>query len=325
MPDLTAAGRAAPLRVSVDSLQRLRGDVVVVKLVSTTGQLPTFQPGAHIDVHLGNGLVRQYSLMNGPGQTDCYVIAVKREKDSAGGSTFIHDSLTCGDVLAISSPRNNFPLRRDAVDTLLIAGGIGITPLLSMAQALVHNRLPVKLHGFFRDAAASAAFADWLAALDERVTLYEELSVQQTEETLHRLLSNYATAHHVYLCGPPAMISAARDIAAEHGWPDEAVHFEYFNNTTERSLEGSFSVSLARSGLTLEVPAGTSLLDVLRANGVNLPSSCEQGACGTCKVSVIEGQPLHQDVYLNKAEQARGDCMMSCVSRAISDSLTLDI
>jgi len=324
LPALDTSARKAPLRVSVDRISETAEDIKAFELVSIGNPLPTFQPGAHIDVHLPNGLVRQYSLTNAPGQTDRYIIGVKRDPVSTGGSALLHDQLKAGDVLAISAPRNNFSLRRDAVNTLLVAGGIGITPLLSMARALHHSDLPFELH-YFASSEAAFAFREVLKPMQERVVFSAGLSPKDTLIQLRTALAEYHAYQHVYICGPEPMLSAARQTAHELGWPDSAVHFEYFKNSNEIHADSSFTIDLARSGVSLTVPAGKSILETLRENGIDMPSSCEQGACGTCKVSVIEGEPLHQDVYLNPTERQAGTSMMTCVSRAKSDRLILDL
>jgi ferredoxin-NADP reductase/nitrite reductase/ring-hydroxylating ferredoxin subunit len=320
----SATGRQAALRVSVERKWLTADGVMALQLVPLHDPLPTFQPGAHIDVHLPNGLVRQYSITNGPGETAHYRIGVKLEPDSRGGSLALHETVREGDVLAISEPRNNFPLRRDSVRTLLIAGGIGATPILAMAQALAVMNLNFELH-YFAQSAEHLAFPEVLQQLDESFISHVGLSPDETGAELRQLLNSYQNAFHVYICGPGPMLEATRIIAAEAGWPDEAVHFEYFKNTTEIDDSSSFEVALARSAMTLRVPSGMTILEVLRDNGVPLPSSCEQGACGTCVVSVIEGEPDHQDVHLNTSEREAGDQIMTCVSRAKSDRLVLDL
>jgi ferredoxin-NADP reductase/nitrite reductase/ring-hydroxylating ferredoxin subunit len=314
----------ADLRVVVVEKQAVAADVVALELAPIDGALPAPQPGAHIDVHLPNGLVRQYSLTNRSGEGSRYVIGVKRESGSRGGSSCIHDTVREGDVLAISAPRNNFTLRRDAIDTLLIAGGIGLTPLLSMAETLHADGHAFTLHLFARSD-AHVAFTERLGALGEHVVAHLGRSPDETGRDLADVLADPAADSQVYICGPGPMLDAARAEAARAGWPDDAVHFEYFRNDTEIDDSSSFTISLARSGLTLDVPAGSTILDVLRDHDVAMPSSCEQGACGTCIVGVIEGEPLHQDVYLNSRERARGTRIATCVSRALSDRLILDI
>jgi ferredoxin-NADP reductase len=271
-----------------------------------------------------NGEIRQYSITNGPGESGSYVIGVKREPDSKGGSSCMHETVREGDVLAISEPRNNFPLRRDAVKTLFIAGGIGITPLLAMAQALSHSGLPHELH-YFAQSGEHLAFPERLSQLGGALVPHLGLGPAATGEKLRELLSGYKQYMHVYLCGPGPMLEAARKIAADEGWPEEAVHFEYFKNTNVIDDSSSFEIALARSCVTLKVPGGKTILEVMREHGVDMPSSCEQGACGTCMATIIEGEPDHQDVYLSEAEKRSGTKIMTCVSRAKSPRLVLDI
>lgn len=324
MPERKTSGRDADLRVKVARKWSAAEGIAGFELVSIDEQLPTFQPGAHIDVHLPNGLVRQYSVTNGPGETHSYAIGVKREPDSAGGSQCLHDDIREGDVLAISEPRNNFPLRRDAVKTLLIAGGIGVTPILSMARALHHSGLNFELH-YFAQNEGHLAFADVLKTLGEGLHTHLGLGPEETGRCLEGLLSDYQPAMHLYVCGPGPMLEATRQTADRLGWPDQAVHFEYFKNTHEIDDSSTFEIALSRSVMTLQVPAGNTIMEVLRHNGVSVPSSCEQGACGTCMATVLEGEPDHQDVYLSDAEKQRGDRIMTCVSRAKSARLVLDI
>ncbi len=314
----------AELRVTVARKWETGEGIKAFELVPLTGQLPTVQPGAHIDVHLPNGLVRQYSLTNRAGEQEHYVIGVKLEPDSRGGSACLHESVREGDVLAISAPRHNFSLRRDALDTILIAGGIGITPLLSMAETLSQGGHPFTLH-YFAQSSSHLAFPDRLEELGDACRTHLGLSPEQTGDQLKDILDSYTTSQHVYICGPGPMLDAARDLAEGHRWPESAVHFEYFKNTTEVDKSAEFTISLARSGVTTTVGAGQSILKVLRDQGIAMPSSCEQGACGTCVVGVIKGEPLHQDVYLKPGERASGERIVTCVSRSLSDELILDI
>lgn len=317
-------GRRAQHRVQVIRKWTSGEGIMAFELESIGAPLPTYQPGAHIDLHLPNGLVRQYSLTNGPGEGSLYRIGVKKEPNSRGGSSCLHETVREGDVLAISEPRNNFPLRRDAVKTILIAGGIGITPLLAMAQTLSRDRLDYELH-YFAQSDDHLAFGSILDELGAGVVRHLGLSPDETGAALGTLLRTYEPSSHMYVCGPGPMLGATRKIASEAGWPDEAVHFEYFKNTNEVDDSRTFEVSLARSALTLQVPGGTSILEVLREHGVPMPSSCEQGACGTCSVNVLDGEVDHQDVYLNDTEKKAGDRMMTCVSRAKSERLVLDV
>jgi ferredoxin-NADP reductase len=275
-------------------------------------------------LYLPNGLVRQYSLTNKPGDSSTYVIGVKREVDSSGGSAALHGVIREGDVLAISDPHNNFSLAKTAKEALLIAGGIGITPLLAMAHSLPASVRNYHLHYFVRSP-RHLAFQDDIAPYAGRFTIYQALDGPATRSRLETILSARPDGGHVYVCGPAPMLEAAREIAERAGWPDEAVHFEYFKNDRTIDDTTAFEVALARSAMTLRVPGGKTIVDVLRENGVFIPTSCEQGACGTCMTTVLDGVPDHQDVFLSKAEQASGACMMPCVSRAKSARLVLDL
>jgi ferredoxin-NADP reductase/nitrite reductase/ring-hydroxylating ferredoxin subunit len=324
MPQPAASGRGATLSVQVARKWVAAQDVAGFELRPLRGHLPTFQAGAHIDAHLPNGQVRQYSIINAPGETDSYVIGVKREEPSRGGSRCLHETVREGDVLAISEPRNNFPLRRDAVRTIFIAGGIGITPLLAMAQALDHSALVYELHYFARSR-EGLAFPDRLARLGDHLSTHLDLSAAATEQTIGALLSNYRPRMQVYVCGPAPMLDATRRIASELGWPESQVHFEYFKNTHTIDDSSCFEIALARSVVTLQVPPGKTILQVLRESRIGIPSSCEQGACGTCLATVLEGEPDHQDVYLNDPEKRSGTKIITCVSRSKSPRLVLDL
>ena len=324
IPEINETGRKADLRVKVSEKIKTAEGIVSIKLESIDGQLPTFQPGAHIDLHLQNGLVRQYSLVNGPGETNFYKIGVKLEEPSAGGSSYIHDNLRVGDILACSTPRNNFPLRRDSTKTIFIAGGIGLTPLLAMSQALDVMGLDYEFH-YFVQSENHIAFSSVLNKSKAKTFIHEGFSPDSTVKKINDVLKNPRNSMNLYVCGPGPMLEATRQIAAELNWPNNSIHFEYFKNSNEIDDSSSFEIELARSALSLNVPSGKSILEVLRENGVDLPSSCEQGACGTCKVGVIKGSVDHQDVYLNESERSEGDVMMTCVSRSLSKSLILDI
>lgn len=289
------------------------------------GVLPAVQPGAHIDVHMANGLMRPYSLTNGPGDVE-YRIGVKLEPDSRGGSRTMHHEVDIGDRLTISRPRNTFPLRRDAEHTVLIAGGIGVTPLLAMAQTLAGMAAGFEFHLFVRSA-EHVAFADVVERLGPSATVHQGLDPTATGEVLHAILDDPADGRQVYACGPGPMLDVIRASAATAGWPDDAVHFEYFRNPNEVDIESRFEVALSRSAVTLPVGSGQTILDVLRANGVAVEASCEQGACGTCVVPLLDGVALHQDVYLSDRQKESNDRIAVCVSRAAIGSpvLVLDL
>ena len=318
------AGRESQVQVEVARKWLTAEGIAAFELAPVSGQLPSFQPGAHVDVHLPNGLVRQYSLTNGPGLTGVYRIGVKLEPDSRGGSRYMHDSVLQGDTLQLSEPHNNFHLRRDAARTVLIAGGIGVTPLLAMAQTLERQGLAWELH-YFAQSDGHIAFPEVLEPLSTGLVKHLALSPEQTADELKKITRTYEATSHVYVCGPGPMIEAARTIAAGSGWPEDAVHFEYFKNESELHDTSSFEVLLARRGQTLVVGAGMSLLESLRDAGVDMPSSCEQGVCGTCMATVLEGELDHQDVYFNDSERVAGDKVLTCVSRAKSRRIVLDL
>jgi len=317
-------GDDARVEVVVERKAESGRGVMAFELAPVSGELPTTQPGAHIDVFLPNGLVRQYSLTNRAGDQGRYVIGVKREADSRGGSAVLHDSVSEGDVLTISAPRNTFSLRRDARHTILVAGGIGLTPLLAMAETLNEGGHSFELHYFARSA-DHVAFAPRLGRLGPAATAHLGLSPVETGEALQEIVARHEPSSHLYICGPGPMLDAARQAAGHSGWPDPRVHFEYFKNSNELDRSHGFELTLARSGLTVFVGPGETILDVLRANDIDLPSSCEQGACGTCVLGVIEGRPDHQDVYLNASERESGERIVACVSRSVDDRLVLDL
>jgi ferredoxin-NADP reductase len=270
LPPLAPEGRRSSLNVRVARKWAAAQDIAGFELRALRGHLPTFQPGAHIDVHLPNGQVRQYSVVNAPGETDSYVIGVKREIPSRGGSQCLHDVVREGDVLAISEPRNNFPLRRDAIRTIFIASGIGVTPLLAMAHRLNRLGIVYEFHYFARSE-EGLAFAERLAALRDHLRKHLDVSPQAAEARIRSLLTNYRPRTQMYVCGPPPMLDATRRIAADLGWPESQVHFEYFKNTRTLDDSSRFEIALARSVITLEVPPGKTILQVLRASGIGTP------------------------------------------------------
>lgn len=312
--------RAAQIRLETADTRSFR-------LVPEPGLfLPAFAAGSHIDVHLPNGLIRQYSLCNGPLDTDHYAIAVKRETSSRGGSAGMHD-IAEGDLITISEPRNNFPLQSDAKQSLLLAGGIGITPMLSMARHLQAQAHPFQLHYFTRSI-EHTAFQEELSgpAFAGRMHLHHEAEPDDVQRSLRPLLSHWPEGAHLYICGPLPFMSLVQ-ATAQSAWPSAAVHLEYF--TAGPPAPGgpgeAFDITLALTGGTWHVPEGQSIVDVLTANGVAVDVSCEQGICGTCLTGVLDGEPDHRDMFLTDEEKASGGKMLICVSRARSSRLLLDL
>lgn len=296
-------------------------------LVSANGTpLPPATPGAHIDVRLPSGVVRQYSLTNGPDETDAYYLSVRLAPDSRGGSVAMHQ-LRVGDTLTISPPRNRFPVQDDARHHLLLAGGIGITPLYAMMRHIRASGGSFALHYFTRSPGATA-FREALSAHDDasKVRFHYALAPERVKEAVQEVLRERPEGAHLYVCGPAPFMGLVHE-AASAAWPPEAVHAEYFaaDPLAEGGPRDAFEVTLARSGGTFDVPAETSILEILAGCGIDVPRSCEQGVCGTCLTGVLEGEPDHRDVFLTADERRCGDKMMVCVSRAKSRHLVLDI
>lgn len=289
--------------------------------------LPPFTAGAHIDVHLAPGLIRQYSLCNAPGEQDNYVIAVKREAASRGGSKYMHDNVQVGSVLSISSPRNNFPLLDQGEHSLLVAGGIGITPILSMAQKLHRDGRSFEVDYFVRSREQMAfgrmlEQADWM----NRVRFHLGLDQLGTRNRLKTRLLRRPSNAHLYICGPSIFMDCVTEIASPR-WPPSSIHQEFFSpsQNLHSSDDTQFTVVLARSGIEIIVPLGRSIVDALHDHGIDLDVSCRQGFCGTCLTDVIEGEADHRDTFLSAEERAVGKCMLPCVSRAKGTRIVLNL
>ncbi|MBY4832748.1 PDR/VanB family oxidoreductase [Burkholderia dolosa] len=325
-------------------------DICAFELAPADGTaLPPFTAGAHIDVHVG-GFVRQYSLCNSPSETGIYRLGVLREPASRGGSVALH-ACEPGATLDIGAPRNHFPLDPHAAHSVLLAGGIGITPLLSMALHLAETGRSFELHYCAREP-ARAAFVDRLdaPALKARTQLWFDDDPGGRRIDFAQVLAKPDPRTHLYVCGPAGFIGAVLAAAARAGWDPANVHREYFGvagagaagagaadaGTTEGTREAepgtaaangdrAFQVSLAQSGRVVDVPAGTTIVEALRGCGIEVPVSCEQGVCGTCLTRVLSGTPDHRDVYLTDDERAANDQMLPCCSRAITPMLVLDL
>jgi len=290
-------------------------------------ELPPFQAGAHISVHLGNGLIRQYSLANDPADRSHYLVAVLREPQSRGGSAWIFDNWKAGDRIEAEPPVNHFPLAPEAAHYLLIAGGIGITPLFSMAHALQRKRANYTLYYCTRSPEA-AVFRDLLLGdgFRDRVRFVHDGGDRRRSLDLAALLGRYSLGTQVYVCGPAGLIQGVREAAAH--WPEDSVRFEYFEadkeSLTDRS-DTAFTIRIASTGQELEVPAGRSALAVLLENGITVPKLCEEGVCGSCLTGVLNGVPDHRDRVQTAAEQRSNQYMALCCSRGKSDYVVLDL
>lgn len=288
-------------------------------------ELPPFTAGAHIDLHLPNGLIRSYSLLNPPGETHRYLIAVNRDPNSRGGSRYLHEALQVGDVLTAGMPRNNFPLDEAASHSIFIAGGIGITPMWCMIQRLEQIGRPWTLHYAARtrrNAALLGAIGE-VAGKGGRVELTFDAEPGGVMLDLAAIVEQAPPDAHLYCCGPVPMLECFERAAA--GRSAGTVHVEYFAAKDKPDTAGGFIVELARSGTTIFVPAGKTILDALLDEGVGVDYSCQEGICGMCEVRVLEGDPEHRDLVLSAEEKARNDSMMICCSGARSSKLVLDI
>jgi len=282
--------------------------------------LPAFTAGAHVDVHLPNGMVRQYSLCNPQDERHRYVVGVKRDDAGRGGSRLLHEKVHVGDVLRVSEPRNHFGLVEGAPHSVLLAGGIGITPMVCMARRLAALGRPFELHHAVRRR-SEAAFAQALAGIDRRLHVDEEHGGRPL--ALAPLLAQAPAGTHFYCCGPAPMLDAFEDAAT--GLPAQQVHVERFSAAHEADHSGGFVVRLARSGASVEVRPGQTILEALRTFGVDVPASCEQGICGSCETRVLDGTPEHRDSLLSDEEKASNSVMMVCCSGSRGPELVLDL
>jgi len=301
-------------------------DVVGLVLEAADGgPLPAFQAGAHIDLHLPGGLVRQYSLCNAPGEAGHYQLGILRTANSRGGSQAAH-ALQPGELVRISAPRNLFPLARGAAHHLLLAGGIGITPLLAMAQALYAAGQSFQLHACARSEArlpfaSRLRNAPWSA--DTRIHL--DRADGSPSHDLAAIIAAAPAGSHVYACGPAGFIAAARQAALEAGLEAARFHSESFSaEVAPQEGDQPFEIQI-NDGRVFQVAADQTVAQCLEANGVFIPLSCEQGICGTCVTTVREGVPDHRDSYLSEEERASNTVFTPCCSRARSPRLVLDI
>ena len=302
-------------------------DICSYELVPVDGApLPPFTAGAHIDVHVGEGIVRQYSLCNAPHETHRYLIGVLREPASRGGSAAMHERIAEGMELDVGAPRNHFALAEGSHHSVLFAGGIGITPLLAMAEHLHAHGLPFTLHYSARTP-GRAAFRRRLQESPFAARVRLHIDSEGTGLDTKAALSACPPGTHVYVCGPAGYIDHVLDTARALGWADDRLHREYFGAAPAAAEEGerAFDVRIASSGMTCTVPPGRTVVQVLAEHGVDVPVSCEQGVCGTCLTRVLDGIPEHRDLYQTEEEQAANDQFTPCCSRAKTALLVLDL
>lgn len=290
-------------------------------------RLPRFSAGAHIDVHLPGDVVRQYSLCGNPEHDDRYEIAVLRDQFGRGGSMAIHDRVHTGDLIRIGAPRNHFPVEPRAARHLLFAGGIGVTPILSMAEHLWATDAAFDMHYCVRSR-DRAAFAERLAGavFSDRVKFHFDDADGGPALNLAETIAAATSETHLYVCGPRGFMEAVLAAARAQGWAEQRLHYEFFSGAmADPNGNTAFQVRIASTGLTVDVPADCSVVQALNRQGIEVLTACEQGVCGTCMTRVLEGRPDHRDSYLSEAEKAAGEFFLPCCSRARSGLLVLDL
>jgi vanillate monooxygenase ferredoxin subunit len=300
-------------------------DIVSFELHPLDGEtLPRFEAGSHVDLRVTPEIVRQYSISNDPRETHRYRLAVLAEPNSRGGSVAVHDGLPVGATVTIGLPRNLFRLDETAARSILLAGGIGITPLLAMAYRLLALERDFELHYCVRNE-ARLAFKDELTAgpLAARISIHRDDGSDEQRFVLARTLARPSAGAHLYVCGPAGFIDFVTAGAQRLGWPAERVHIERFSADVDLTGDG-FTV-ITSGGLAVEVPPGKSIVEVLREHGIDVPTLCEQGVCGTCLTPVLEGIPDHRDLCQSDAEKASNAQITLCCSRSKTPRLVIDI
>jgi tetrachlorobenzoquinone reductase len=289
------------------------------------GKLPAYKPGAHIDLHLPNGMLRQFSLTLPASDPDSYTVGVKHDENSRGGSRYIIEKMKVGDPIKISAPRNNFPLVENADHVVLCAGGIGITPIWCMAQELEAQGRSWKIHYACRSQADMAFLSDLKKLNPERVHLHFDDEAGGKVLDLAAAIAEAPANAHFYCCGPNPMLKAFEAAAASR--PKANVHIEYFTAKEEATANelGGFWVELAKSGEEYFIPPGKKVLEVLFDTGVDVDYSCELGICGACETRVISGTPIHHDSVLSEEEQASNEKVMICCCGCATERLVLDM
>lgn len=291
-------------------------------------QLPDYKAGSHIDVSISNNLTRQYSLCDNRQDSSCYRIAILKDANSRGGSIKVHQDFKIGDEISISQPRNCFSLNGSDKRSILIAGGIGITPLMSMGYELENQGAEFELHYFCRNK-EQAAFYDELkhASFSDKVHFYFDDKRTSNSEKLNSILKSPSGSVGLYTCGPQGFMDSVIQLACEHQWLAENIHKEFFSasESIQSDADKDFIIELAQSNQTIVVSAEQTALEALELAGVDVDSSCEQGICGACILNVISGTPDHRDNYFSDEEKALNNRFTPCCSRAKSEKLILDL
>ncbi|MFC6674267.1 cytochrome P450 [Marinobacterium aestuariivivens] len=299
-------------------------DIVSLDLRALDGQpLPAFEAGAHVDVQVKDGLVRQYSLSNDPAETHRYRLGVLRDPASRGGSEGIHADFAVGSNVRVGRPRNHFPLHLEAAQSVLFAGGIGITPMLAMAHKLRAEGRAFELHYCVRSA-DKVAFAAELAEFADAVQVHLDDGPAEQRLDIQAVLASPQADRHLYVCGPNGFMDFVIDSAEKMNWTQECIHLERFGAEVDTDGE-PFTVVAARSGKSFEVLPGETIAEKLEEAGIEVKMSCQSGVCGTCLTSVLEGTPDHRDLVLTDTEKASNKRVTVCCSRSKTRKLVLDI
>lgn len=301
-------------------------DIISLVLKPADGSvLPAYEAGAHIDLRLPNGLVRQYSLCGERGADNAYQLGILLEPEGRGGSRYVHERIVEGDVIEISAPRNLFAIE-PSKRSLLFAGGIGITPIIAMADQLEREGRDFALHYSTRTA-ARAAFRDRIAGSSYAARAFHHFDDRpETRLDVAALLATPDERANLYVCGPDGFMNHVLGTARALGWPEARLHSERFSAAVTQSAEdAAFELEIEGSGQIVPVAAGQTALDALNAAGIEIPVSCEQGICGTCLTTVVAGIPDHRDMYLSPEERAANDCFTPCCSRALSPRLVIQL
>jgi phthalate 4,5-dioxygenase reductase subunit len=314
---------SAPMTLRVSRAEKAAADIHLFELCHpAAAELPGFTAGSHLTVRSPNGSLRKYSLCNDPAERHRYVIAVKRDPAGRGGSVDLVDNIHAGDTVEVSAPHNAFELAGKAPSFILVAGGIGITPILAMARQLNGEGRRYKLYYLTRSP-QSTAFLDELQGADfkGKVVIHHDGGDPANAFDLWPVLEKSSSAH-VYCCGPRPLLEAVRDMTGH--WPPTSIHFESFIDAgaAAQAEDRPFTVVLAKSGARVEVAPGMSILEAMRDKGHEAPSSCESGTCGTCRTRLVSGEVDHRDLVLMQDEKA--DQIMICVSRALSPEIVID-
>ncbi|WCE64927.1 PDR/VanB family oxidoreductase [Acinetobacter baumannii] len=301
------------------------GNIAVMEFESaTSAALPKVEPGAHIDVHLPNGMVRQYSLCQNPNDEGKFRLGILRDPESRGGSISAFDEIKDGMQIQVSEPKNLFPLLK-AKHSVLIGGGIGITPLITMAYQLTHEGASFELH-YCGASPEKCAFVDEIknGVLAQYTTFHFKSEGASHRAFFESAIKDIDPESHIYTCGPVGFMDWVINLATTHDFPEQQIHKEYFQVETDTSGD-SFEVVAERSGKIIMVEAGETILQALAKEGIEIEMSCEQGVCGTCMCDVIEGEPDHRDVYFTDEKKASNEQILVCCSRSKTPRLVLDI